>query len=150
MVVVTEQGTTRRTENAMDLILVGGLWLDGTAWDEVVPALAEHGRRGIPVTLPGQGDGAALLASARMLGLLLPQMGAWTEAGEDAAALIEALLTARAEARKAKDFARADAIRDGFKAAGVEVKDTAAGAEWSLSPGFDAARLADQARTVRA
>ncbi len=100
--------------------------------------------------LAGQGDAAALLASARMLGLLLPQMGAWAEAGEDAAALIEALLTARAEARKAKDFARADAIRDGFKAAGVEVKDTAAGAEWSLSPGFDAARLADLARTVRA
>lgn len=42
----------------MDLILVGGLWLDGHAWDEVVPIIAEHGHRGVPVTLPGQGDGA--------------------------------------------------------------------------------------------
>ena len=67
-----------------------------------------------------------------------------------AAPLIEALLAARAEARKQRDFGRADAIRDGFKAAGVEVKDTAGGAEWSLSPGYDAARLAELARVVGA
>ncbi len=91
--------------------------------------------------LAGQGDAAGLLASARMLGLLQPELGAWAEAGDDVAALIEALLLARAEARKARDFARADAIRDAFAAAGVDVKDTAAGAEWSLVPGFDPAKL---------
>ena len=96
--------------------------------------------------LAGRGDMPALLASARMMGLLLPDMGAWAEAGEDAAALIETLLAARSEARKARDFARADAIRDGFAAAGVEVKDTPQGAEWSLAPGFDAARLAELVR----
>ncbi|WP_239677564.1 alpha/beta fold hydrolase [Natronosporangium hydrolyticum] len=41
----------------MDIILIGGLWLDGSAWDEVVPALTGHGHRPVPVTLPGQGDG---------------------------------------------------------------------------------------------
>ena len=97
--------------------------------------------------LAARGDGPGLLASARMLGLLLPGMGAWAEAGDDAAALIGALLAARLEARAARDFTRADAIRDGFAAAGVEVKDTAQGPEWSLASGFDAARLADLART---
>lgn len=43
----------------MDIVLVGGLWLDGSAWDRVVPELDRLGHRGVPVTLPGQGDGAA-------------------------------------------------------------------------------------------
>ena len=55
--------------------------------------------------------------------------------------LIEALLEERALARKAKNFARADALRDGFEAAGVIVKDTADGAQWNLSSDFDAAKL---------
>lgn len=42
----------------MELILAGGLWLDGTAWQAVVPALVERGHHPVPVTLPGQGDGA--------------------------------------------------------------------------------------------
>jgi pimeloyl-ACP methyl ester carboxylesterase len=43
----------------VDIVLIGGLWLDGSAWDEVVPGLAAAGHRAVPVTLPGQGDGAA-------------------------------------------------------------------------------------------
>lgn len=42
----------------MDIVLAGGLWLDGTAWDLVVPELEALGHRAIPVLLPGQGDGA--------------------------------------------------------------------------------------------
>jgi pimeloyl-ACP methyl ester carboxylesterase len=41
-----------------DLVLTAGLWLDGTAWDPVVPELAALGHRAVPLTLPGQGDGA--------------------------------------------------------------------------------------------
>ncbi|MFG3236409.1 alpha/beta fold hydrolase [Streptomyces antibioticus] len=41
----------------MDILLIGGLWLDGTAWDEVTPALEALGHRPRPVVLPGQGDG---------------------------------------------------------------------------------------------
>ncbi len=43
----------------MDILLVAGLWLDGSAWDGVVPALEQLGHRPVPLTLPGQGDGSA-------------------------------------------------------------------------------------------
>jgi pimeloyl-ACP methyl ester carboxylesterase len=42
----------------MDILLIAGLWLDGSVWDDVVPALEELGHRPVPLTLPGQGDGA--------------------------------------------------------------------------------------------
>lgn len=43
----------------MDIVLVAGLWLDGSAWDDVAPTLESLGHRPVPLTLPGQGDGAA-------------------------------------------------------------------------------------------
>jgi pimeloyl-ACP methyl ester carboxylesterase len=36
----------------MDILLIGGLWLDGSAWDEVVPELERLGHHPVPVTLP--------------------------------------------------------------------------------------------------
>ncbi|MGR3450509.1 MAG: cysteine--tRNA ligase [Paracoccus sp. (in: a-proteobacteria)] len=96
--------------------------------------------------LAAKRDAASLLVSARMLGLLLPEMGFWAEAGDAAADQIAALLEARLVARRDRNFATADAIRDGFAAAGVEVKDTPQGPEWSLAVGFDAARLAELAK----
>jgi pimeloyl-ACP methyl ester carboxylesterase len=42
----------------MDIILIGGLWLSGSVWDDVVPVLADLGHRPTAVTLPGQGDGS--------------------------------------------------------------------------------------------
>ena len=37
----------------MDIILIPGLWLNGSSWDEVVPVLEEAGHRTHPLTLPG-------------------------------------------------------------------------------------------------
>jgi len=39
----------------MDFLLISGLWLDGSAWDAVVPHLQELGHRAVPLWLPGQG-----------------------------------------------------------------------------------------------
>ena len=93
------------------------------------------------------GDAAKkeLRACGDVLGLRLNL--AWVEALEEAldahgsGPLIERLIAARAQARAAKDFVRADAIRDAFASAGVDVKDTKDGVEWSLLPGFDASKL---------
>lgn len=52
-----------------------------------------------------------------------------SESGESDAG-IEALLKARANAKKAKNFAEADRIRDELKAQGIEVTDIPNGAKW--------------------
>jgi cysteinyl-tRNA synthetase len=49
--------------------------------------------------------------------------------------LVAGLLEQRTEARAAKDFAAADAIRDRIKAAGIEITDTPDGPTWSLEAG---------------
>ena len=43
---------------------------------------------------------------------------------------IDALVAARTDAKKAKNFAEADRIRDQLKAMGVEIIDTPQGAKW--------------------
>ena len=43
---------------------------------------------------------------------------------------IEALIAARTEAKKSKNWAEADRIRDQLKAMGIEIKDTPNGVEW--------------------
>lgn len=46
---------------------------------------------------------------------------------------VEELLRERAEAKKTKNFARADEIRDTLKAEGIVITDTPEGAKWTLS-----------------
>ena len=42
------------------------------------------------------------------------------------------MITQRKEDKKAKDFAKADAIRDELLAKGIELKDTREGTVWSV------------------
>ena len=51
-------------------------------------------------------------------------------AGDDLAAEIEAKIAARQEARKAKNWAEADRIRDELKAQGIVLEDTPQGVKW--------------------
>lgn len=60
-----------------------------------------------------------------VLGLL------YNRASKDLDGEIEALIAERQSARKAKDFARADAIRDQLAGMGILLKDTPQGVQWS-------------------
>ncbi|HSN06600.1 MAG TPA: cysteine--tRNA ligase [Candidatus Angelobacter sp.] len=69
-----------------------------------------------------------------------PYAAPWASSGSDDQRLHDAidhlvagLLAQRAEARAAKDWALADAIRDRLKDAGIVVDDTSGGARWSLA-----------------
>ncbi len=86
------------------------------------------------------GDRQRLLATMVLMGVQRTVVEE-RNATEEERALIEALLIDRAAARTAKDFARADAIRDGFAQAGIVIKDTPEGAVWELSPDADPAKL---------
>lgn len=55
----------------MDIVLIAGLWLDGSAWDEVAPRLEKLGHRPVPVTLPGQGDGSTSAVLEDQVGAVL-------------------------------------------------------------------------------
>ena len=55
--------------------------------------------------------------------------GGYTVTGEGDPA-VDALVLARGEAKKAKNFAEADRIRDELKAMGIEVTDVPGGASW--------------------
>ena len=92
----------------------------------------------------GEGEPGILRASASLLGLLERGSDGWQTAPQLDHATVEkirALLSERQAARQARDFARADAIRDGLAAAGIAVKDTPQGSEWEAGADFDPANL---------
>ncbi|MEK9672328.1 MAG: cysteine--tRNA ligase [Rhodospirillaceae bacterium] len=79
---------------------------------------------------------SGLLAMGEVLGLLQQDPEDWfkwqppSAAGGLADAAIDALVTERQNARKNRDFKRADEIRDELTAGGIVVEDGADGAKW--------------------
>ena len=89
------------------------------------------------------GDAAAVrsafIAVLAMVDVLGVNPWAWAESSSDADttrstidALVRVALDQRQEARARKDFAAADAIRDGLDAIGIKIEDTANGVRWNL------------------
>lgn len=141
-----------------DLNLAGAMACVHAALKQLNAALA-----GSPAGSPGSGagaggdDAAARLRQVADLALGLRAMldvlgldplsepwrgdvlgGAGSAGGQDAAVaaldhLVGALVEERAAARAAKDWARADALRDRLAAAGVVVEDGTDGARWHLA-----------------
>ncbi len=108
-----------------------------------VAVIHESVREGNRLLTAGDSDGLGrrfgeVIAMLDVLGLN-PADPAWGRGtgGDDRLsdvvdALVKGLLAERTAAREAKDWARADAIRDQIKAAGVEVEDTPSGPKWSV------------------
>ncbi len=73
-----------------------------------------------------------LLAAGGLLGVLQDEPADWFAGGTDAdeGARIETLIAARQAARKAKNFAEADRIRDALAAEGITLEDGAGGTTW--------------------
>jgi cysteinyl-tRNA synthetase len=74
-------------------------------------------------------DAGTLKASAQLLGLLTQSAEQWFQGGSDSSA-IDARIAERAEAKKNRDFATADRIRDELKADGIVLDDGAGGTTW--------------------
>jgi cysteinyl-tRNA synthetase len=112
--------------------------------------------------LEKESDFPALLASARLLGLLTPELDTWNWQGAlSGKALsgfsgggdltlqrnselerLETLLSARRDAAtSSKDFSAVDALKSALIAAGVEVRMSKSGVELVPGPDFDPAKL---------
>ena len=81
--------------------------------------------------MAGNNEAASgLYAAGQLMGLLTRSPEEWFRGGEQDAAVIEAAIEARLAARKAKDFAKADAIRAELSARGILLEDGSGGTTW--------------------
>ncbi|OIQ29467.1 MAG: cysteine--tRNA ligase [Alphaproteobacteria bacterium MedPE-SWcel] len=88
------------------------------------------------------GDAAALLASARLLGLLTDTLGDWAKVPSIDLSDHEArLFEARQAAMASKDFSEVDRLKAAYAEAGLEVRMSKTAVELLPGPGFDADKL---------
>ncbi|WP_460802385.1 cysteine--tRNA ligase [Microbacterium sp. GXF6406] len=81
------------------------------------------------------GAAGAVQAMLAVLGLDTATAATGEGSGVEASALdalVQAMITQRAQARADKDWAAADRIRDAIAAAGITLEDTPAGTHWSI------------------
>ena len=77
---------------------------------------------------------ACLKASAQTLGLLQLPAAQWRDWRPASLAIDEARVTSLIAARKARNFAEADRIRDELAAMRIELKDSKDGTTWQVTP----------------
>ena len=83
------------------------------------------------VTTSNESTSAYIKKMYEIITKLADVLGIITEREEESLdAEVEALIEARQNARKEKDFAKADEIRDQLLAMGIELKDTREGVKW--------------------
>ncbi|WP_328748394.1 alpha/beta hydrolase [Streptomyces sp. NBC_00285] len=137
----------------MDILLIAGLWLDGSAWDDVVPELTALGHHPVPLTLPGQGDGDTSATLDDQLGAVLAAVdaapGKPLVVGHSAAATL-AWLAADARPEKVAKVALVGGFPSAHGQAYADYFAMEGGAMpfpgWDPFEGADAADLDQQAR----
>jgi cysteinyl-tRNA synthetase len=124
------------TSDASRLHVFGEAMDDDLNTPRAIAALHELVTEGHRLAESGDAAGAASVRSAVVEGLdvlgCAAREGAST-AEASVGPLVEFLLELRAEARAARDFARADAIRDRLAEAGIKVEDSPQGARWYVA-----------------
>lgn len=99
----------------------------------VLHDVVRAGNRALASGEPADEQAGQVRAMLDVLGLVPPARSGGGDLRGVVDALVQGLLEQRAQARAAKDFATADALRDRIKAAGIEVEDTPHGPVWSVT-----------------
>jgi len=73
---------------------------------------------------------AQLEAMLSLMGIVQHEASEWFQSGDADTSWIEALIAERSEAKKSRDFARADAIRDELANKGIILEDGTHGTSW--------------------
>jgi cysteinyl-tRNA synthetase len=126
----TEEVIAQAKTNLDRLYRVAGDAEPGAIDEGVVEALSDDLNTPLALSrLMARDDGRTVKASAQLLGLLQSSAEEWFQGDADAG-MIEGRIAERAEAKKNRDFAAADRIRDELKAEGIVLEDGPGGTTW--------------------
>jgi cysteinyl-tRNA synthetase len=126
----TEGLVTQAKTNLDKLYRAAGDAQPGAPDAGVIDAISDDLNTPLALTrLMALDDASAVKASAALLGLLQSSAEEWFRGGADEGA-IEARISKRAQAKKNRDFAAADRIRDELKADGIILEDGPSGTTW--------------------
>jgi cysteinyl-tRNA synthetase len=126
----TEETVAQAKTNLDRLYRVAGDADGGQVDPGVIEALSDDLNTPLALTrLMQLEDPAAMKGSAALLGLLQSSAEEWFRGGANESA-IEQRIAERAEAKKRRDFATADRIREELKAEGIVLEDGPLGTTW--------------------